>query len=629
MTASKSLIAALIVFVMVGSSFLTMAASADNVPIVWTDKDMYLVGERVAINGENFAPGGDPVLITLSHPDLLGPVEYREVVNADGTFLCDDYVAGSGDLLNPDIPIVVVATQNTPSGVLEASCIFYDPSIVVEAYQPFDLHQYWGKDNTKGWNEGDSVPMRVLLSTDAASLNVTIAVDWFDNHDAHGFDYLTKNGTWIWDPTATNNGEYIPQPPFNIIPQAETPTFKAFYVLPNEGVITWQGYLGPGTDTGRATHVYGFKITLLGPVDTHGDRNATIRFGAHLSLTAGTFKGAAFFEGSSLHVKVVQTVPSIPGSSGSRDVPFPVNQILTPPSMHISKSCSPDLVALGGVVTNTIDFWNTGQADAVSVVLVDDMPAVLTYLSGTAMIWTTDNPSWIPFRNPDSTNPTLNSITWNIGTVRGTGKNPDGTPAQPVFHMIIKFDAQVSLSAVAKTYVNWANLTYTDALSGVYPPVTSWCDFDVVVVTFEKFADRTCAAVGEVIDYWFVIRNPSSVTLTFELWDPLFKPYDPDDPLWSGILPPKSVVIVDSGDVPALAHTVTSSDIDHLINVATVVVTGGSEISFTLQASWEVDILHPQLTIHKWSEVKCAAEGDVITYWIEVTNPSTDTEMWF
>jgi hypothetical protein len=42
-----------------------------------------------------------------------------------------------------------------------------------------------------------------------------------------------------------------------------------------------------------------------------------------------------------------------------------------------------------------------------------------------------------------------------------------------------------------------------------------------------------------------------------------------------------------------------------------------------------IDILHPAITIDKWSASTKVMENDWVTYWINVSNPSTDTEMWF
>ena len=45
-------------------------------------------------------------------------------------------------------------------------------------------------------------------------------------------------------------------------------------------------------------------------------------------------------------------------------------------------------------------------------------------------------------------------------------------------------------------------------------------------------------------------------------------------------------------------------------------------------ASWTVDIYHPLIEVTKVGSLTCAAAGDTITYWINVTNPSTDTPMY-
>ncbi|HIH02051.1 TPA: hypothetical protein HA259_08325, partial [Thermoplasmata archaeon] len=46
-------------------------------------------------------------------------------------------------------------------------------------------------------------------------------------------------------------------------------------------------------------------------------------------------------------------------------------------------------------------------------------------------------------------------------------------------------------------------------------------------------------------------------------------------------------------------------------------------------AEWLIDIYHPAIDVEKWTDERCAAEGDTVIYHISVTNPSIDTWMTY
>ncbi|UCE80394.1 MAG: DUF11 domain-containing protein, partial [Methanobacteriota archaeon] len=154
--------------------------------------------------------------------------------------------------------------------------------------------------------------------------------------------------------------------------------------------------------------------------------------------------------------------------------------------------------------------------------------------------------------------------------------------------------------------------------------VTDSADWSVDIyhpmINVTKEADKTCAEVGETVTYWINVTNPSHDTeMYFELFDSLFS----QDPIATGWLSPGEVW--ESGPMP---YEVLPDDDDPLENTAWVYAHDLQDHRVTDSASWEVDILHPMIEVTKEADKTCAEVGETVTYWINVTNPSTDTLMY-
>ncbi len=138
-------------------------------------------------------------------------------------------------------------------------------------------------------------------------------------------------------------------------------------------------------------------------------------------------------------------------------------------------------------------------------------------------------------------------------------------------------------------------------------------------IEVEKGADLSCAAIGETVTYWINVSNPTLDTPMYaEVWDPMF-----------GGLIFYGWIIAGGFWNESFEYTVTDGDADPLVNIVSVDAWDPQEHYVWDEASWSVDIYHPQVTIYKWADLTCAGLGDEIQYHITVTNPSDDTPLPF
>ncbi len=300
--------------------------------------------------------------ITLEHPDL-DTKTFTETPDLYGRFVFDGYVAEW--VATPDIPVNVTVTQVLATGDLVATTQFWDPAAYIEGWTLLP-HQRWTHGDVKGYNEGDSVPMTIVLNkahigTDGP-VTLEIGLDMTDLNSpiapTHGIDYLTQYWT---DP---------PEAPYNELPESSMP----FDVDPLDGAIDSQTRMPDQLDEGGEQIIQVWKIEFHFADDAD---TAIIHFGAHLAVTDLSigYLGASYYPGSALHVRMVSIDPGV--DEGNRDVPIMLGEVLTPPRMELEKCCDPTLVVEGDEITFTISWTNTGQAAAGCVVLHDDLPYVV------------------------------------------------------------------------------------------------------------------------------------------------------------------------------------------------------------------------------------------------------------
>jgi uncharacterized repeat protein (TIGR01451 family) len=602
-------------------------ASASEVPEIWTSKEMYVAGEAAVINGTGFV-SGTPVDIVITYSGELMFAGSSAVI--DGAFGNADYIVPAVE--DTSIPFLVVASQSVYG--LEATTFFYEPPLTIW-HQAWDAGEdWWQKANIRGYNEADSIPWRILVTSDGSPGYETVSVVMaFDRENLPsgaipylGFDFLTHFDQFdvYGDPI----------PPFNIYPISSTP----FSLSPtSEGQITSQVRIDDLYLPAENKVQMRWQFTIeFDPA--HGDvapYEATVWCGAHLAVTALPVQyGASHYPGASLHGRIDSTDPWT--DPGNADLPVDIRGVFMPPNMELAKECDPTVVAKDDTISFSLMLSNLGEAQAMDIDLEDVLPSVLS-INPTSFTYrdTADSTPRNPVPYPTVIDP--QHFEWNdIETVTpGTSSFP-GTDAYPGgFYAWLDFTATV-IGDMPGWYQNWAELTYSDVNSGLYPPETATCSFQIVKpeIHIEKFADRYCAEVGETVEYWFVIQNPSMQELDVCVWDPLIKPFeflsDPDwsieleDPLWTGVLGPKSSRTLTSDDIPELIRTVVCTDPDPLEN--TVTVRGEDNYGNVVWDSYtiSIDILYPDILLEKFADKSCAAVGEVVTYWFVVSNPGEE-----
>ncbi len=144
---------------------------------------------------------------------------------------------------------------------------------------------------------------------------------------------------------------------------------------------------------------------------------------------------------------------------------------------------------------------------------------------------------------------------------------------------------------------------------------SSWSiDFVHPEVAITKVGDLSCAAVGEDVFYTITVTNVGDVGLNGSVSDDML------GQTWSffDLMPGESV---------KFTYTMAMRDIDPFVNTATVKATDHQDHAVNASASWSVDVVHPAVEITKEADKTCAAVGEVVTYSINVTNPST-ADVW-
>jgi uncharacterized repeat protein (TIGR01451 family) len=135
-------------------------------------------------------------------------------------------------------------------------------------------------------------------------------------------------------------------------------------------------------------------------------------------------------------------------------------------------------------------------------------------------------------------------------------------------------------------------------------------------VEITKEADKTCAAVGEVVTYWINVTNPDTadVWLNGTVYDQtLGESWE-----FENLMP---------GETLPFVVTVPMPDVDPFINVVYVEAMDHQLHPVSADAFWRVDVVHPDVLVTKEADKRCAEVGELVKYWINVTNPDT-ADVW-
>ncbi|HIH02049.1 TPA: hypothetical protein HA259_08315, partial [Thermoplasmata archaeon] len=444
---AKRLAAFAVVFIMIAGAFMTITSGAPTNPVIYTSQDEYGPGEVVYIYGEGWA-SFETVTIDIYHPDL-GTKSFPVRPDVYGKFVFDQYVAEwVGDT---STPVNVTATQVFLGQEYVAYTEFYDPAAYIEGYTLKPVMRFTTGD-IKGYNEGDAVPMMVVLNRNqlggGEEVTVFIGVDYRDvnspTRPVYGIDYLTQPwGTW-------------PKSPYNNHPSSPAP----FVPKSGDGTISSQGYVETILDEGVHQEIQVWRFTFHFGT---GVTTAQVWFGAHLALTENLGipsiekLGASFYPGSALHVRLVELIPS--ADEGNRDVPIALATLMMPPMMTLEKCCDPTEVVYGDTITFTIEYSNIGQATAECVYLWDVLPEVID-LDVDSFLWkTSEMSSWMDVSGLIDL--TSDGFEFDIGSHRGTGVDSAMDPLVAW----LKFTGVVNTGEEG-TYYNDVYLSFSDDHGG-------------------------------------------------------------------------------------------------------------------------------------------------------------------
>ena len=228
----------------------------------------------------------------------------------------------------------------------------------------------WTDGDVKGYYEGNIVPIKLTMNRLDSSLEgveITLGFEYGLTHDS--------GSTWDvrgFDRVVTYNKE-PPVPPYNNPPWGLDPhPFEADGATISSQVHAASPYYQEGQWWDKWTVTFSF--------DQDG---VYLRTGGLLYLTSPVQKGAAYFEGSKLSVRILELKDlegkDIPGGGGE-NLPINVLETLGPPNLVVEKSCTPDVQAIT-TPASTIDFTiaveNIGQGNARLISLTDTIPAVI------------------------------------------------------------------------------------------------------------------------------------------------------------------------------------------------------------------------------------------------------------
>ena len=282
---------------------------------------------------------------------------------------------------------------------------------------------------------------------------------------------------------------------------------------------------------------------------------------------------------------------------------------VTAPVMEFSKTADTSTADPSDVITYTITYKNIGTGDATGVLISDEIPADVEYVSSTPTYTMKVNLTYI----------------WNIGDVAaGTG----GT-----ITLVVKVNAYTPDKTLLH---NVATLYYADANDNSYTPIEDHADVIVTapVMRLVKSTDVRTADPGDEIVYTIHYANVGTGVATHVT---IVDTIPTDTTFVSSTPSPDSVVgnvytwyigSLNPGDSGDIIITVSvklfTPDKTLLRNVVILDYDDANSNPYpTLRDSVDVKVTAPVMEFSKFASVSTADPGDLITYTITYDNVGT------
>jgi uncharacterized repeat protein (TIGR01451 family) len=282
---------------------------------------------------------------------------------------------------------------------------------------------------------------------------------------------------------------------------------------------------------------------------------------------------------------------------------------VTAPVMEFSKTADTSTADPSDLITYTITYKNIGTGDATGVLISDEIPADVEYVSSTPTYTMKVNLTYI----------------WNIGDVAaGTGGS---------ITLVVKVKAYTADKTLLH---NVATLYYEDANGNDYTPMEDHADVIVTapVMRLVKSTDVTTADPGDEIVYTIHYANVGTGVATHVT---IVDTIPVDTTFISSTPSPDSIVgnvytwyigTVNPGDSGDIFITVRvnlfTPDKTLLRNVVTLDYNDANSNPYpTLRDSVDVKVTAPVMEFSKFASVSTADPGDEITYTLAYDNVGT------
>jgi len=587
--------------------------------VIWTDKPDYLPGEIVTIFGSGFL-ADSTIEINVTRPDATID---KDVAPTNGTGCFEYYY---------DLDGIIGQYNVTATDGISVAATFFTDGLHVDFSQYANIADQWtgailGSSNSL-YFEGRSVPQRVAF--------VDIFATTGNEHCLTFSHMATKGGIHAYDwLTGWNQGN---EPPLDFNPWGEeigphvtsqicedlyNSEYYIFVDVPDDS-FTSMSYEGSGSyqdridayeavNGNRQIKISGnaeissasFTSFSHNPLsDDTGDSDIEyeltwvsasdqilIQMGGHLAVSGnptgnpvawGTGLGASVISGGSYHFKLKQLDCY---SLGSQDNQIKGEAIVPAEADLGIVKTGPASAEVGDEITYEFEVTNYGPGDALNVIATDNLLGSIT-LSGL------------------------------------TDEDGDGFADDLAFDAIATGTATHIIPIPGNDPIVDTVLVESSTLDSNTENNQDSHEVDVLRtgVSIQKIGP-TSAEVGELITYTITVTNTGEVDLYItSLNDNLLG--DLASFISDGV-----ITLLEGSETFDVTYTVMSSDLDPLPNEVTVHVENQFECDpKTDSASWEVDILHPVISLTKTAtdgfgfEIFEAYIGDTITYVFKVEN---------